>query len=92
MNAVHQHPDGLIFVRVGPSVYMDTPANLNADFGVVFPELPKGAIERIYVPEVRHVISSDVTVISGGAMPWVLGDTLIANISVGLAAQAVRKG
>jgi hypothetical protein len=88
---VHQHPDGAVYVRVDSEVYVDTPANFATDFGEALPDLPPGAVERIYDQGVRHPILDGVNIIDGGPMPWPLGDQIIAAIHSLLAAQQARQ-
>ena len=91
MAMVHHHPDGYVIVRQdATTAYTDTLEHLEADFGVTFPLLPEGAIERIYHQGTRHTIAAEGNVIGGDEMPWPLGDQLIANIQTGLDAKAVR--
>ena len=88
---VHQHPDGLVFVRTPDVTYADTPANVVLDFGITLPALPAGVDDRIYAPGVRHALmNSDTGVVGGGPMPWDVGDALIANVVQAFAKQKVR--
>ena len=79
MCEVHQHPDGLVYIRLGRDDvhYVDTPINLSIDSGVTLPELPLWAIERIYTQNKRHTIHGENGLIEGGPMTWDLGDKLI---------------
>lgn len=70
----------MIYVRVDGKVYADTKENFEQDFGVTFPPLPEGAIERIYDQGRRHVLHEEGNVIGGGDMPWELGDQIIADV------------
>lgn len=90
MNNVHQHPDGMIYVRVGDKTYRDTKQNFEIDFGIELPPLPDGAIERIYDQGRRHVLQSDDSVIGGDDMPWKLGDQIIADVNSALAKKRDR--
>lgn len=87
---VQEAPDGRVYVRDATQVYCDTRANFQLDFSVTLPGLPAGADERIYVPGRSHALQNRTTIISGGPMPWALGDNVITNINTGLAAQAAR--
>jgi hypothetical protein len=84
MKSVHQHPDGMVFVRVDGEVYADTKENFERDFSVTFPPLPEGAIERIYDQGRRHAIQAEGDVIGGGEMPWKLGDQVINGLGTAL--------
>lgn len=90
MSMVQQHPDGLIYVRTDSGTYSDMPENFALDYGAAFPALPAGAVERIYTPGDRHVVSY----LPGGdvaqPMPWDFGDGAIADIAKLLAAQTAR--
>jgi hypothetical protein len=90
-NEVHQHPDGLIFVRSSDGgVYFDTLDHFQTDYGVTLPPLSEGADERIYAQGVRHAIIGGGSVLDGGDMPWVLGDQIIANVASGILAKKAR--
>jgi hypothetical protein len=78
MNEVHQHPDGNVVVRTAAGIYNDTLKNFASDYGEALPDLPAGAIERLYRPGVLHMIGDGNNIIAGGAMPWPLGDAIIA--------------
>lgn len=86
----HQHPEGTIYIRTERGIYSDTPENFELDFGQPLPPLPEGAIERIYVPGIRHPISDGTNVVAGGEMPWDYGDQAIAAIDALLTAQTKR--
>jgi len=92
MNEVHQHPDGLFFIRTSVGTYADTVANAQLDFGETIPALPQGADDRIYRKGVRHAImSTQEGLIGGGPMPWDIGERMIANIQRGLDAKNLRE-
>jgi hypothetical protein len=94
MKQVHQHPDGMVFVRVDGATYGDTPDNFLSDFGFLLPELPEGMNERIYDQNRRHVFAGENdtgAITSGGEMPWPLGDRAILDIEAGLSSQAARR-
>jgi len=92
MNAeVHQHPDGFVCVRTPLGTYIDTPENFVADFGATLPAMPQGADDHIYTQGKRHAFMGDGNIIAGGPMPWDVGDTIIANVTAGLANQAARR-
>lgn len=91
MKSVHQHPDGMVFVRVDAITYGDTIENFEADYGSTFPPLPAGAIERIYDQGKRHAFQSEDGVIGGGEMPWPYGDTLIASVGSLMATKKARE-
>ena len=57
MKQVHQHPDGMVFVRVDDATYADTADNFAIDFGFMLPELPEGMVERIYDQNRSHVLA-----------------------------------
>jgi hypothetical protein len=89
---IHQHPDGLVFVRVQEVTYVDTPENLALDFGEALPPLPEGADDRIYAPGVRHALMhSERGFVGGGPMPWDVGDRLIAKVADAVVAQHNRR-
>lgn len=92
-NEVHQHPDGMVFVRTPDGTYADTMENFQNDFGVTFVELPPGGDERVYTQGVRHAIHNSATgnLVAGGDVPWPLGDELIARVQEGLEKQQARK-
>lgn len=91
MAEVHQHPDGLVYVRTDDGVYMDTLENFALDYGQGLPALPAGADDRIYAQGKRHAIMGGGNVIAGGPVPWDLGDQLINSVSALLAAQDARR-
>ena len=72
MISFHQHPDGLVFVRMEAGVYCDTLANFTADYGQDI-TLPAGS-ERYYEPGQRHVINGEPQ-----ALEWPPGDWAIAD-------------
>ena len=84
MNEFHEHPDGYVFVRAyidgEDKEYGETRANFEKDFGRPLEPLPDGAVERIYVRDVRHAINSRDTTIEGGPIPWSYGDDAIAAV------------
>jgi hypothetical protein len=91
MREVHQHPDGLIYVRTPSVTYSDTPANAALDFGETLPPLPPGSNDRIYVQGVRHAImATEGGLLEGGPIPWALGDRMIANVEAALALKNTR--
>jgi hypothetical protein len=91
MIEVHQHPDGMVYVRTDNGTYCDTPANLAIDFGEVLSALPEWANDRIYAPGVRHAIMGPNGRLDGGPMPWDLGDRLIAAVARLISAKASRE-
>lgn len=92
MNAeVHQHPDGHVIIRTDAGIYIDTPENFALDFGITLPALPVPADEHIYTQGKRNAFMGDGNVVDGGAVPWDVGDSIIASIDPGLAAQAARR-
>lgn len=86
-----EHPDGLVYVRTDALTYMDTRENFEADFGWTLEQLPEGITERIYIPGKRHTLQGEDK-LEGGVMPYTLGDSVIAAVEQGLAAQAARQG
>jgi len=88
---INQSPDGTVSVASGQKRYIDTLANFQADFAVTLPAIPSGGNNRIYEKDVRHPIIYRGNVVDGGPVPWSMGDTIIANIDAGLAAQAARQ-
>ncbi|HKR19969.1 MAG TPA: hypothetical protein VJS41_07480 [Stellaceae bacterium] len=74
----------------GDQAYLDTHANFAADHGATVPDLPAGAIERIYESGIRHAISNGRAIIAGGSQPWAFGDAAIAKVTGLLSAQAKR--
>lgn len=94
MKQVHQHPDGMVFVRTDDAMYGDTSDNFAVDFGFLLPELPEGMNERIYDQGRRHIFAgqTDAGVVTlADVMPWPLGDMTILNVEAGLSAQTARK-
>jgi hypothetical protein len=92
---VHQQTDK-VWVRADSGLYQDTPENFALDCAGVgiseaLPDLPSGAVERIYQQGVRHPIQDAISVVAGGEMPWPLGDEIIAAIDHLLAAQEARQ-
>lgn len=79
MPILHQHPEGMIFVRTEHGHYGETPNNFKADHGAALPPLPKGITERIYEPGKRHALVRGTDVVDGGPMPWPEGDAIIAK-------------
>jgi hypothetical protein len=90
MTEFHQYID-TIYVRTDSGTYKDTTTNFEIDAGMRLPELPRGAIERIYVPGVRHAINGREATLDGGPLPWDIGDAAIAAIAELLAAKEVRE-
>lgn len=91
MNEIHQHPDGLIYVRAPGAVYMDSAANFEADFGAGLPAFPPGADEHIYTQGRRHCFMGGGNVIDGGPLPWPDGDAILARLAAAIAAQQRRR-
>lgn len=91
MREIHQHPDGLIYVRADDATYVDSGANFALDFGVSLSALPDGADDHIYTQGKRHAFMGDGNVIEGGPMPWEQGDRIIENVGKALAAQEARQ-
>jgi hypothetical protein len=87
---VHQHPNGLIYIRTDQGIYGDTLKNYLADGGTSLPALPEGATERVYTQGKRHAIMGGGDIIEGGPLPWPLGDQLIADVASLLAAKSTR--
>ncbi|UZE51130.1 DUF4376 domain-containing protein [Rhodopseudomonas sp. P2A-2r] len=54
------------------------------------PPLLAGANEQIYSQGRRHCYMAEGDIVAGGDMPWPDGDSIIAAIDLGLAAQALR--
>jgi hypothetical protein len=90
MIMVQQTPDGLVAVRSGDQVYLDSAAHFALDYGEPAPTLPAGAVDSVYEPGKRHVYTDGVTVVAGGAMPWPDGDRYIAGVTAAIAAQKAR--
>lgn len=89
---VHQHPDGFVYVRRdGKTLYGDTTENFLDDFKIDLPALPDGADERIYEPGRRHAIQNGDTIVEGGPLQWLVGDTITANLNKGVAAFKARQ-
>lgn len=91
MAEFHRNPDGLVIVRTAAAIYIDTVDNFAADFGVELPALPAGVDDHVYTQGRRHAFMGAGDVVDGGPMPWLLGDTIIAAVGDGLAAQAARR-
>jgi hypothetical protein len=88
----HQHPDGLIYIRVSSKqFYMDTPANFVLDFGQPIPALPAGANERLYIQGKSHALLNREGLVAGGEMPWKYGDVAIYGLQQILQRQKDRK-
>lgn len=90
MAEFQQNPDGLILIRNGGKVYMDTKANFEADAGITLPALPNGVNDRIYVQGVRHALMGAGGVVGGGPMPWALADQVIAALDTLISTQSTR--
>lgn len=90
-NAVQQDLEYVLVVGVDETMYRDTVANFNADYGVAIPALPVGIMLRIYERDVRHPLIADNNVLDGGPMPWPEGDTIIDSIGDLLAARDARE-
>jgi len=92
MGEFHHHPDGLIYVRPDTgTVYVDTLAHFQADYGQPAPALPlDGTDEQLYTQNVRHAYKRSGMVLSGGPRVYTWGDNCIAAIASLLAAQAAR--
>jgi hypothetical protein len=96
MIAEVHHQIDRVWVRTDAGLYHDTPENFHLDcvsvgIGEVLPELPDGAIERIYQQGVRHAIQDGISVVGGGEIRWPLGDEIIERISKLLSAQETRQ-
>lgn len=91
MPMLHQHPEGLIFVRTHAGTYGDTRDNFRADYGHDLPALPKGITERIYEPGVRHALVANNSVVDGGPMPWSEGDAVLARFADLIAKKTARE-
>lgn len=91
MRMLHQHPEGMVYVRTDESTYGDTPENFARDYGAKAPPLPEGMTERIYEPGKRHALICDHDVVDGGPMPWPEGDKILAKLGRLLAAKAARE-
>lgn len=91
MVMLHQHPEGLIYVRTDEGVYGDTLENFKIDYGSIAPMLPEGITERIYEPSKRHALIMNHDVIDGGPMPWLEGDEIISGIQRMLKSQKARE-
>lgn len=96
MGELHQHPDGLVYIRFGilgvhDLYYVDTPSNLALDCpDCPLPILPEDANERIYTQGKRHAIMGGGNIIDGGPLPWEIGDYLIDHVADILIAQDKR--
>jgi len=74
------------------SVYGDTLANFELDFGQRYEGLPAGIDERIYRQGKFHALNQrGVGTTAGGAMPWAYGDQAIAALPELLRRQADRQ-
>lgn len=94
MKQVQQHPDGHVYVRVDGQTYGDTSSNFTTDFGLTMPELAAGYTERIYDQGSRHTLAGSNALgafVTGGPLPWPLGDQIIGGIAAALAKQAARQ-
>lgn len=90
MRMLHQHPDGLIFVRTDEGHYGETPANFQTDYGKNLPALPPGITERIYEPGKRHALVRGSDVVDGGPLQWPEGDAVLAKAKDLLARKKAR--
>ena len=89
MLGLHIHPDGLIYVRGDVEIWSGPPDDFQADFALPAPVLPDGAVELIYDPGRRTI----VTLETGGTMMVAVDpdwDTAIANLSAAVAAKVIR--
>lgn len=86
----HHHPDGLIIIRSGDKVYIDTVENFMADLGEDYPGLPDGYIGRYYEPGKTHYLTTGDTA-HPQEREWPEGDRYIADIERLLAAKEQRE-
>jgi hypothetical protein len=91
-NEIHQHPDGMVYVRMADGrLYENTYENFEADYETDLPDLPEGADEQIYTQGRRHCFMGDGNIVAGGDMPWEHGDQILANFDLGWGKQEARK-
>lgn len=83
-------PDGDVYVRNNGTIYADTKANFETDYGQAVPALPNGILQQLYEPGKRHFYADADGVVGGGSMPWGFGDAAIAATNNLLTAQATR--
>lgn len=83
----HHHPDGWIYVKDGPLLYVDTVAQFAEDVGGRYspPEC-----ERLYTPGVRHFLLFSDGRAEPQSLAWPEGDRYIAMIGQLLDKQRVR--
>ncbi|MBI1207516.1 MAG: hypothetical protein GC191_09550 [Azospirillum sp.] len=101
MLELHQHPDGILFLRTDAGTYRATPAEFAAD-ALSLPgpptlaALPPGYIERLYRPSGRHILVDTLNQVTTQPSPWPAGDALLARaadlIAVRAAAEAAATG
>ena len=93
MAQFHQHPDNLVYVRVGALSYCDTPVNFACDLNETVPALPAGMVERIYddtfARQYHRVFNAEGDQLDGGPVPRVC-ELAIARIEGLLRSQAKR--
>jgi len=93
MGEFHHHPDGLIYVRPDSgTIYGDTLANFQLDYGQPAPALPVGTDEQLYTQDIRHAYKRGGNVVDGGPRVYTWGDNCIAACASLVAAQAARVG
>lgn len=90
MKHIHQHPDGVIYLRTDRGIYMATPTEFEQDYGSPFPALPDGFTERYYRPGEKHNVQN-ARGVEGQPMPWSEGDAILAAIDDLLAKQTARE-
>lgn len=90
MQQLHQHPNGMIYVRTDAGTYGDTATNFRKDYGKAPPKLPGEITERIYEPNRRHALKVGSNVVSGGPTSWKVGDDIIAALDDLVAAKMAR--
>jgi hypothetical protein len=86
----HHHPDGLIIIRSGDKVYIDTVENFMADLGEDYPGLPDGYIGRYYEPGKSHYFTTGNTAYPQ-PLEWSEGNRYIENIDNLISAKELRK-
>lgn len=87
---IHQHPDGLIYLRTDAGNYVATLAEFEQDYGAPFPVLPDGFTERYYRPGKKHNVQNERGV-EGLPLPWPEGDAILAAFDTLAAKQQARE-
>lgn len=81
--------DGNVLIRSPAGTYVDNFAGFELDAGRAVPQLPPGAIGRVYIPGEKHSVTDGVKAVPR-RLPWPPGDTILTNVPTLLQNQAAR--